>query len=516
MLKLLNHKKSFYGLIITSLFLRVIVALTTNLNNDEVYYALYALNPDISYFDHPPFVGYIIRLFTLNNHFLYHDFFVRLGSLILGSINLILIYKIGVLLKSKQAGLFAALLCMASFYASIIAGTFILPDTPLSLFWLLSVYSFLKFTSDQRYKTKWILLFGIFVGLGLLSKYQAIYLWLGAIGYFFFYDRKKLLDKHVLISVIISFLLFSPVIIWNLTSNYSGINYHYERVNEFNWVPNFINFSREVFGQIFYHNPFNVLIIILSLVFVFKQGIKNIGPIPGFLLLVGLPLIVTTLIISLYNKTLPHWSGPGYYSLILIAGIYYSSISNEIQRKRLRRNLALGLIIYHFVIIAALIQANTGIITKTESDITKVGKYDLTVDLGNWRKNGELISRKIYSGMLKDTSLERSIILTHNWFPAAHIDYYYALPDKRRLYVWGERDQKHEYLRINKLRGEVLSGTDAFYITTSTYFQKPDSTLLNKFSSSEGPEILPVKTHGRTRANVFIWKLVNLQEDTSF
>jgi 4-amino-4-deoxy-L-arabinose transferase-like glycosyltransferase len=312
--------KTIFKLLIVNFIVRLLVMLFTNLGNDEVYYVQYALNPDIGHFDHPPLVGLLIRLSTFNLHFVYNDFFVRLGSLLVGTFNLYIIYKIGVLLKDKTLGLIAALICSSSIYASIIVGTFILPDTPLSFFWLLAIFAFIKLIANDSKSAYWLILFGIAVGFGLASKYQAIFLWVGAGVYFIIYDRKIFFTGKFWLSILSTLIIFSPVVYWNLTSEYSGINYHSERVGNGTWIPSLDNFFPEFFGQIFYNNPFNVFVIVISLIQLFKLKLKNIDKRVVFLLAASLPLIMLTLGMSLYSRTLPHWSGPSYFSLILIAG----------------------------------------------------------------------------------------------------------------------------------------------------------------------------------------------------
>jgi 4-amino-4-deoxy-L-arabinose transferase-like glycosyltransferase len=126
-----------------SLIVRAFLAGMLELGNDEVYYWTYALYPDFSHFDHPPMVGYIIQLFSLDLLF-DHEFFLRLGSLVFGAINTWIIYLIGKQIKNPITGLYAAFLYTSSVYGFIITGVFILPDTPQLFFWLLSFLFILK------------------------------------------------------------------------------------------------------------------------------------------------------------------------------------------------------------------------------------------------------------------------------------------------------------------------------------------------------------------------------------
>ena len=101
------HLKRLIGI---STLLRLIIAGGTLLGTDEVYYFFYAEHLPWNYFDHPPGVAILIRLFTLNN-LLTSEIFVRLGSVVCAAINTWLIFKITSRLHNERAGWLAALLC---------------------------------------------------------------------------------------------------------------------------------------------------------------------------------------------------------------------------------------------------------------------------------------------------------------------------------------------------------------------------------------------------------------------
>ena len=283
---ILNHRKSIYYILGINLLLRFIVATFTNFGIDEVYYVSYGLYPDWSFFDHPPMISILMRITTLDM-LLMDEFFIRLGSLIMGSVNIYLVYKIGYQLKSRQTGIIAALLTSASIYASIITGTFILPDTPQSLFWILGLYIFIQYIESG--KNKYLYFFGVAVGFAMLSKYHGVFLWGGAGLYFLTYKFRKLFTKEIIFSVLISLIIFSPVIIWNYYNDLSSLNFHSDRVGSGSIWPNFKNFLPEFFGQLFYNNPFNVILIVISLVYFFKNRDWAISKPIAFLMYTGIP-----------------------------------------------------------------------------------------------------------------------------------------------------------------------------------------------------------------------------------
>ena len=143
-----NINKILTWLLVISAVVRGILAAWMEFGNDEVYYWTYALYPDWSHFDHPPMVGLVIQLFSLNL-LLDSEFFIRLASVVLMTANTYIIFCIGKELKDALTGLYSALLYTASIYAFVITGIFIMPDTPLMLFWLLAVWSAVRSLSPE-------------------------------------------------------------------------------------------------------------------------------------------------------------------------------------------------------------------------------------------------------------------------------------------------------------------------------------------------------------------------------
>jgi hypothetical protein len=82
----MKYKNHVVYIIVISSLVRILIAATTELGNDEVYYWTYAIQPDWNHFDHPPLVGLFIRLFTFNLS-LRDELFIRLTSIIAAAAN---------------------------------------------------------------------------------------------------------------------------------------------------------------------------------------------------------------------------------------------------------------------------------------------------------------------------------------------------------------------------------------------------------------------------------------------
>ena len=215
--------KPIHILLLASLLIRSLLAGWIELGNDEAYYWTYALFPDWSHYDHPGMVGWVMQLFSLNLLF-DSEFFLRLGSLVFMTLNTWLVYRIGLELKDERTGLLAALLYTASVYAFVITGVFILPDTPLNLFWLLAFRRLLRYVRetspqaataprrhrDWRKPSKHLLLAGLYIGLSILSKYSGAFLWVGFLAYLLLHDRKQFKNPYLYLAALLTALCCLP------------------------------------------------------------------------------------------------------------------------------------------------------------------------------------------------------------------------------------------------------------------------------------------------------------------
>ncbi|HPG33144.1 MAG TPA: glycosyltransferase family 39 protein, partial [Lentimicrobium sp.] len=265
-------KYRLWILLLVSAISRLFIAAFTELGNDEVYYINYALFPDLSHFDHPPMVGWFIQLFSLNLLF-ENEFFIRLGAVVAGTLNTWAIYLIGKKIKDAQTGWYAALLYTSSFYCFVIAGIFIMPDAPQSLFWLFSVYFLLTIAKEGPLSSKAhkaMLGFGISAGLAMLSKYTSVFLFTGAGIYIIIFQQRWLRQWQLYATILISLLLFLPVIIWNLHYNFISFTFHSDRVEVIKTILRPDLFAIELGGQIFYNNPINFALTLLGLTAFFR------------------------------------------------------------------------------------------------------------------------------------------------------------------------------------------------------------------------------------------------------
>jgi hypothetical protein len=501
-------------LLLCSFAVRAFVAGFIELGNDEVYYRTYAAFPDWSHFDHPPMVGWVIQLFTLNLH-LHHEFFLRLGAVVFGTINTGLVFLIGRRIKDSLTGLYAALLFTASIYCFIVAGTFIMPDTPQVLFWLLSLWLLLDCLPDReltRNSRIRLLLAGVTVGFALLSKYHSVFLVAGVFLYILFYNRNWFRAKETYLAFFIAIAMFTPVILWNYHNSFVSFAFHENRVGHSGIRIRWDYFGTELAGQFFYSNPVNFILVLFTLFAILRKKQFLEKTCLRLLLLMSLPLALVFMVFSLYSSTLPHWTGPAYLGLILIAAAWLSGTEGKKSNPKLVPwPLRLALVFQVVLIAAGVLQINYGIIP-----LKKHGLDDMTAQLQGWKQLGEkfraVSERDVKSGRMPSGSP----ILTFRWFPAANFDYYVAEPLGMKVYSLGTLERIHKYYWIDKARGNLAKGTDAYYIALSGDYADPHQRYGLLFDSIVAEDTLKICRGRELTWKAYVFKLYGLKRTISF
>lgn len=519
-----NDKKInriLFWLLAISAVVRGIAAASIEFGNDEVYYWTYALYPDWSHFDHPAMVGWVIQLFSLNL-LLDSEFFIRLASIVFMTASTYVVFRIGKEIKNAQTGLYAALLYTASIYAFVITGVFIMPDTPLMLFWLLAAWMAIKYLKvkvpepvegptdsktvlRQAQQPKFLLLFGLFAGLAMLSKYSGIFLWVGMGLYILLFNRKQLKNPYLYLALLISALCCLPILYWNLQNDFISFRFHGDRVG--GHVLNPATFGTELAGELFYNNPVNFVLAIMAIVAAFKGRISmDKGPL-RLVLCITLPLIFVFLFFSLTRPTLPHWNAPAYCLLCLLTACMLSTKHEPSEgRFAIPKSIVAALGVVVFTVVFGVIEINTGFIPldrHTEPEM--LGRNDFTLDMYGWEqletKFAALREQKIAEGVMK----EEDGIVGDEWFPLANLDYYVARPLGMKVMGVGYLEKLHKYLWINDERGGFTKGEDFWFITDSRYLKNPNGLYPGGFESIEPIDTITIERCGRPTKNFFVY-----------
>ena len=507
-----NINKLLIGLLAVSAIVRGVLAAWMEFGNDEVYYWTYALYPNWSHFDHPPMVGWVIQLFSLNL-LLDSEFFIRLASVVIMTANTYIIYRIVKDLKDATTGFYAALLYTTSIYTFVITGIFIMPDTPLMLFWLLAVWMaviYFKRLPTQQHSNSYMVLFGAFAGLAMLSKYSGIFLWVGMVLYILVFDRRPLKTWAFYCALLISLCAVMPVILWNIGNNFISFRFHGERVGGSS--VNFGTFGTELAGEFFYNSPVIFVMAIIAVIAAFKKRIHIEKSAQRLILCIALPMIAVFWVFSLMRPTLPHWNAPAFTLLIVLISCYLRD-KNPTSEK-LPKSITAALCFLLLTLVIGVAEIKTGFIPlDRHSKPEEIGRDDFTVDMYGWRQLGEKFAdfraEKIAEGVMND----EDGIVANQWFPLANLDYYVARPLGLRVMGLGWPEFLHEYLWINEKRGGFHLGENFWFLSDSRYPKDPTTTYQWYFKEIELVGTIEIDRCGKPAKNFFVYTCKDLYQE---
>ncbi|KTD33741.1 dolichyl-phosphate mannosyltransferase [Legionella nautarum] len=224
----MNKIRSDYFFVLSILFiflLRIMFMLKANLLVEEAYYWNYSNHLDFSFLDHPPMVALLIKLGTLV--FGVNEWGVRVATLPCFILTGYFSFKLTSLIKKKARWYSLVLLSLLPFF--FIHSLIITPDIPLTLSWSATLYYLYQaIVLDKTKSWYWA---GLWIGIGLLSKYTIVMLGLSTIIYLIFDSdsRKWFLRREPYCCSMISLTIFIPVIYWNATHQWASFLFQSSR-----------------------------------------------------------------------------------------------------------------------------------------------------------------------------------------------------------------------------------------------------------------------------------------------
>jgi len=482
------------------------------LGNDEAYYQSYALYLQWNYFDHPPMVAWLIRFSTANLS-LHHEIFVRSGAVICAAFGTWLIFVIGKKIRNEHTGWILAILYSTSFYTSIIAGIFVLPDSPQVVFWLASIYYMLCILDKREsggQRNRYFIFLGFSIGLCILSKVHGGFLWLGFGAYVVLYRRQLLKNPYLWLSVSVTLLIVSPIYIWNVSNHFITYTYHQERLNFFGHSPDLWNLFQQVFGSVFYSNPVNFILYAGAAIALAGKNREQFPEVFPLFLWLSLPLIGILVWTSLFSETLPHWSGPAYLSWMILAACWLDGMGMQKAMSWLKISCWVFVLVVMISILAIwYLPLNVG---SRQPD--HLGKGDIMLDLSGWKKFSSEFDSLYRSDFSSGKMKKNALILSNYWFPAGHLDHYYAVPFHRTLLAYGPLNNIHHFAWLNDKRQRPEKDQDAYFIYPTNYYGPPEETLKQKFDLVEDSVVIPQYRSGIIVRDFIIYRMHGYHGDS--
>ncbi len=289
------------------------IAPTFGLGVDEAHYVLYAKHLDLSYFDHPPLVGWIHSLlfYTVGTN----EFLARVPAIMISFVfNFFLYFWVEDFTENKAVA-FASVVAVNLLFMVNALFIMLLPDTIL-MFLIFPLMHATKRLETNNDISSYVYA-GIIFGLLGLTKYTSVIFVPMFILYFILIKRLDVIfNIKILILIFIASVIISPVIVWNINNDFVSLKYQSSHV-----IRNKIKlkyFFRSLGGQVGGYNLFFFLIAFYGFfksLFIHDRKLLTAK-------LYGGSIITFFTFTSFTNTVLPHWTII-FYVLYLPIGIYF-------------------------------------------------------------------------------------------------------------------------------------------------------------------------------------------------
>lgn len=289
---------------------RLLIGARLGLSADEAHYAMYGYHLALSYFDHPPMVGWLQALVQL---FSTSDLAMRLWPITLSAVAGWQLYVVtNEMLEdhSGSSGLFAFLLWQTALVFHFL-GLGLVPDSVLLLVFILT-YRFLARALKTGDTADWLLA-GCFFGIAGLTKYTAITLVISAVLLVLFERRWSVLKRPgPWLGTLAAAVVVSPVLIWNAQNEWLSFIYQLKHgTGSLDWELE--TFVKSQLGQFIGYGPLIYVLGIVASIHVLRnrdiEGLRHC-------LYLALPLILLFAWNGGYEATLPHWTAAGWMMLM--------------------------------------------------------------------------------------------------------------------------------------------------------------------------------------------------------
>ncbi len=369
---------------------RWLVAGKVGLGDSEAYYYAWSRHLDLSYFDHPPLIAWLIRLSSL--YFGDSISAVRMPSVVLSAGITFLVYFAGVrILKNGKAGFYGALL-FSFCHVYFIGGLAAAPDVALIFFWMLAILFI--YDAVERESGVLLVLASLALGLALLSKYNAVLFIPPAFIYLSLKEsgRRLLFSRWMLISIGVFLLLVFPVLFWNYQHDWASFRFHLvERHSAAGFsLKNLLVFMG---GQLLYFSLFIWLLIFVS--FGWLQLNLFSGRIPSalFMFLFSTPLLIFFFAVGAWTpESEPHWSAIGYLPLFPLAGLF---LARHDAKSFSHKALQVALIFAAVANIGLWVHILSNTFVEALPDDSYRPKLDISNELYGWDEAGNEMQRLV-------------------------------------------------------------------------------------------------------------------------
>lgn len=404
-------------------FLQLLILSTFDLGVDEAHYMLYARHLDLSYFDHPPLVGWVHFLF---NSVLGENLWAaRLPAVAIGLFSTFQIFEFLKRQKfSENEALFAAVITSFSFQIFVL-NTFLLPDT-LCVLLIWPLMQTTKNLVEKKRLQDWLLL-GLWLGLSGLAKYTSVLLLVPVavviISHLGFSFLKK---PGFYLAVILAAVIVSPVLMWNKQHQWASFRFqsgHVLSTQEVSWKSFLQSWSLQ-FGI---YSPFLWPVAMWGFYQLCQKMRKQASVELQFAGWTAISIFIFFLYASFQNTVLPHWP--------ILFYLFTMPLGLAMMKQRWPRLITVCGSITAGILIMLSVLLVTGIGYRIPGALK---------DVGGWPEISKTANEKLN---------EQSFMAVTNWTYASRA-LFYNPKNESRIFVLGDHNDQFDFWKSGSPEGK--------------------------------------------------------------
>ncbi len=489
----MNYSLWFWILNGCTALIRLLIAGRIGLSGDEAHYWTYGRYPDLSYFDHPPAIGYLIKFSTLifgNN-----EFAVRFPAILCFFITSYLVYRVARSLFGERVAFFAAVLLNIVPVFSFLGAVITIPDAPLACLWMAFIAVTLRLIETS--KRSWWYVLGVLLGLGLLCKYNAILLVPSLFLFLYFlspHHRHWFLKYDPYLALTVSLAVFFPVILWNMENGW--VSFGFQLRHGFGHAAP--KFSPTLLGQCLgaqagYVSPLLFFLYWITLFILGWRAFRDRDRKALFVFSFSFPTLFLFTSIASFNEILPHWPAMGYLALTIgVAQLMVASWAKKWFRVFCYCAGGLAVLLNILVPLQAMYKVLPPEIflprseaQRLEDGITRAEKIDLTNELYGWEDAGKAVA-----DIIERSPEPKPFVFTHRHYIASQLSFY--IPGHPRVYCLSDRLDAYDLWQRDL---SSLKGRDGIFVTNDYFYLDPESVF--PFSQWEPARTVEIFRKGR-------------------
>ncbi|MCU0771659.1 MAG: glycosyltransferase family 39 protein [Verrucomicrobia bacterium] len=467
---------------------------TIELSEDEAYYWLWSKEPALSYYSKPPLVAYTIAVGT--SVWGDTELGIRFFSPVIAAGIGLLLLRFFSREFSARAGVMLILMLLAVPLLGV--GSILMTIDPLSVtFWTAAMLAGWRAIQPRVALKEWMWV-GLWMGLGLFSKYVAFLQWLCWAAVFIFMrdSRAHLRRAGPYVAILIQALFLVPVLVWNQQHDWITVTHVSESTQVASqWKPSLRYLNDFFFSELALLNPFWFIAAWGAGLGLWLRPSRD--PRQVYFFCMGAPLFLALLLYSLKARILPNWVAPSIVPLLVLTVSFWRP--RWAEGSKLVRGWGTAGILFGLVMV--LILHNTDLIERITGK-PLLPRLDPLRRVRAWETTAQAV------GQARETLLQEGkpvFIIGHHYGLTSQLSFY--LPESRAALEAGSRlvyclsTDKPENQFFFWPGYESRTGENALFVVDFSPKNpqpvQPPATLVSAFDSIRDLGMQPILYEGR-------------------